>query len=95
MSKHFLYDIDKYALIPTTQFGMRVFSSTMDAGITLLHNMEHALRNSQKCAALLFDIKGFFNNVHKDWLAATIGNLGYSEGVALCDMIMMSSVTAS
>ena len=81
MSKRFLFDIDKFALIPTTQFGTRAFSSTMDAGITLLHDVEHALRSGKKCAALLFDIKGFFDNVHKDRLAATIKNLGYSDGV--------------
>ena len=81
MSKRFLYDVDKYALIPTTQFGTRAFSCTTDAGITLVHDVEHALRNGKKCAALLFDIKGFFDNVHKDRLAATIENLGFSEGV--------------
>ena len=91
MSKRFLYDIDKYSLIPTTQFGTRAFSSTMDAGITLLHDVEHALRNGRKCAALLFDIKGFFDNVHKDRLAATIGNLGYSDGVKAWALSFLSA----
>ena len=91
MLKRFLYDIDKYSLIPTTQFGTRAFSCTMDAGITLLHDVEHALRNGQKCAALLFDIKGFFDNVHKDRMAATIGNLGYSDGVKAWALSFLSA----
>ena len=48
MSKHFLYDIDKYALIPTTQFSTRAFSCMMDVGITLVHDVEHTLRNRDR-----------------------------------------------
>ena len=58
---------------------------------TLLHDVEHALRNGRKCAALLFDIKGFFDNVHKDRLAATIGNLGYSDGVKAWALSFLSA----
>ena len=63
----------------------------MDAGITLLHDVEHALRNGRKCAALLFDIKGFFDNVHKDRMATTIGNLGYSDGVKAWALSFLSA----
>ena len=44
MSKRFLYDIDKHRLVPTTQFGTRAFSSTLDAGLTLTHDVQCALR---------------------------------------------------
>ena len=44
MSKRFLYDIDKHRLVPTTQFGTRAFSSTLDAGLTLTHNVQCAVR---------------------------------------------------
>lgn len=44
MSKCFLYDIDKHRLVPTTQFGTRAFSSTLDAGLTLTHDVQCALR---------------------------------------------------
>ena len=63
----------------------------MDAGITLLHDLEHVLRNGRKCTALLFDIKGFFDNIHKDRMAATIGNLGYSDGVKAWALSFLST----
>jgi hypothetical protein len=47
---------DKYLLIPTTQFSTRAFSSMLDAGITLLHDVEHVLRSRQKCTALLIGL---------------------------------------
>ena len=82
MSKRFLYDIDKHRLVPTTQFGTQAFSSTLDAVLTLTHDVQCALRAKRRCAALLFDIKGFFNTVHRERLVETIRNLGFSDGVA-------------
>ena len=82
MSKRFLYDIDKYRLVPTTQFGTRAFSSTLDAGLTITHDIQCAIRAKRRCAALLFDIKGFFDTVHRERLVETIRNLGFSDGVA-------------
>ena len=75
--KHFLYDINAHCLIPTTQFGTHAFSCTLDAGLTLLHNVHVAHRSGLHCTALMFDIKGFFDNVHKDRLAAILMNLGF------------------
>jgi hypothetical protein len=40
-----------------------------------------ALRAKWHCGALLFDIKGFFDNVHKDRLAAIMANLGFLSGM--------------
>lgn len=40
------------------------------------------LRVKQKCMAQLFDIKGFFDNVHRERLVKTIWNLDFSHGVA-------------
>ena len=46
-----------------------------------MHDVQSAMRAKCKCAALLFDIKGFFDNVHKTRLKGVMRNLGYSEGV--------------
>ena len=73
--------MDKHRLIHTTQFGTRAHSSTLDAGLTLMHDVQSAMRAKRKCAALLFDIKGFFDNVHKNRLKGIMRNLGYSDGV--------------
>ena len=95
MSKRLLYDIDHLKIIPTTQFGTRAFSCTLDAGLTLIHDVQTALAAKMKCGALLFDIKGFFDNVHKDRLAATLRNLGYPEGVTAWTLSFLSGRKAS
>ena len=81
VSKRLLYDVDKHHLIHTTQFGTRAHSSTLDTGLTLMHDVQSAMRAKHKCTALLFDIKGFFDNVHKNRLKGIMRNLGYSDGV--------------
>ena len=82
MSKRFLYNIDKHCLVPTTQFGTQAFSSTLNAGLTLTHDVQCALMAKHWCAALLFDIKGFFDTVHQERLVETVRNLGFSDRVA-------------
>jgi hypothetical protein len=44
VSKRLLFTIDKYELIPTTQFGTQAFSSTLDTGLTLMHDVQAAMR---------------------------------------------------
>ena len=95
MSKRFLYDVDQLKIIPMTQFGTRAFSCTLDAGLTLTHDVQTALAAKMKCGALLFDIKGFFDNVHKNRLAATLRNLGYSEGVTAWTLSFLSERRAT
>jgi hypothetical protein len=60
MVKHLMHDITALHLIPTTQFGARSFSSTIDAGLCLTHNVETAHTLGGVCRSLLFDIQGFF-----------------------------------
>jgi hypothetical protein len=63
VSKRLLFAIDKHELIPTTQFGTRAFSSTLDMGLTLVHDVLVAMRRKEKVRILLFNIKGFFDHV--------------------------------
>jgi len=65
VAKRLLFDADKHSLLPTTQFGIHVFSCTVDAGLTLLHDIQTHMKIGERCTALLFDIKGFFDHVHK------------------------------
>jgi hypothetical protein len=77
VSKCLLYAIDKYVLIPTTQFGTRAFSCTLDAGLTLMHDVQAAMRRKEKVGLLLFDIKGFFDHVKRDRLRSVMVNMGF------------------
>lgn len=70
-------DMAKYALVPTTQFGGRNASSTLDAGLTLLHDIEAAHKSGMRAGLLLFDIQGYFDHINHDRLIQCFANLGF------------------
>ena len=72
------HDIVAHELIPTNQFGGRMHSSCLDAGITLIHDVQTAHAAGLKASILLFDIRGFFDNVNHNRLAAILDNLRYT-----------------
>jgi hypothetical protein len=77
VSKRLLYAIDKHVLIPTTQFGTRAFSCTLDTGLTLMHDVQVAMGRGEKVGLLLFNIKGFFDHVKRDRLRLVMVNMGF------------------
>ena len=71
-------DMAKYGLVPTTQFGGRNASSTLDAGLTLLHDIEAAHKSKMRTGLLLFDIQGYFDNINHERLLQVFANLGFA-----------------
>jgi hypothetical protein len=78
-----LYDINHYELIPTTQFGGRNASSTVDAGLTLQHDIRTTHASGLICGMVLFNISGFFDNINHQWLVAVFQALGFPREVVL------------
>src|SRR6266702_5065149 len=39
------------------------------------------MKKGEHCAALLFNIKGFFDHVHRKWMAHTLQILGFPESI--------------
>jgi hypothetical protein len=76
--KRMQHDIVKHELIQANQFGGRAHSSCLDAGLALLHNVQEAHRQGLKCGILLFDVRGFFDNVNHGRMTAILENLGYA-----------------
>ena len=81
ITKRMQHEIVAHELIPTNQFGGRMHSSCLDAGLTLLHIVQRAQQVNLKCGILLFDIKGFFDNVTHDRMVNIIRKLGYSHEI--------------
>jgi Reverse transcriptase (RNA-dependent DNA polymerase) len=81
VAKRLTYDITALGLIPTTQLGARPFSSTIDAGLCLTHDIETAHALGGVCGTLLFDIQGFFDNVNHSRLSALVHSLGFSPQI--------------
>ena len=78
VAKRMQHDIVVHELIPANQFGGCMHSSCLDAGITLIHNVQTAHAAGLKAGILLFDVRGFFDNVNHNRLEAILGNLGYA-----------------
>jgi hypothetical protein len=79
----------KYALVPTTQYGGRNASSTLDTGLTLLHDIEAAHRSKLRAGLLLFDIQGYFDHINHNRLIQAFANLGFApELVKWCQSFL-------
>jgi hypothetical protein len=77
VAKRMQHDIVKHELIHANQFGGRAHSSCLDAGLALIHDVQDAHRRGLKVGILLFDIRGFFDNVNHGCMTAVLENLGY------------------
>ena len=71
-------DMANYDLVPSTQFGGRNASSTLDAGLSLLHDIQSAHQTGLKASILLFDIQGFFDNINHERLIKIFADLGFA-----------------
>ena len=78
ITKRMQHDIIAHELIPANQFGGCMHSSCLDAGITLIHDVQTAHAAGLKAGILLFDVRGFFDNVNHNRLEAILDNLGYA-----------------
>jgi hypothetical protein len=77
VAKRMQHDIVKHELIHANQFGGRAHSSCLDAGMALIHDVQDAHRRGLKVGILLFDVRGFFDNVNHGRMTAVLENLGY------------------
>lgn len=64
--------IHSYGLAPPTQFGGRPGSSTVDAALTLVNDIEAARNHGMVASRLTFDIKGYFDFVNRAKVASTL-----------------------
>ena len=71
-------DMSNYELVPMTQFGGRNASSTLDAGLTLLHDIQAAHQTGLRAGILLFDIQGFFDNINHERMTKIFADLGFA-----------------
>jgi hypothetical protein len=82
-------DMSTHDLVPTTQFGGQNALSTLDVGLTLLHNIQAAHQSGFRTGILLFDIQGFFDNINHDQLVKVFTDLGFApELVSWCKLFL-------
>ena len=73
------YEVAQGNLVPHSQFGGRIASSTIDAGLTLTQDIHKAWSKGLKASALFYDISGFFNAVNHQGLTARLQHLGFNQ----------------
>ena len=79
IAKRFQFDLVKHELVPTIQFRGRMHSSCLDAAMTLVHNIQSAHAAGLKMGMVLFDVKGFFDNINHNRMVAVLVNLGFDQ----------------
>lgn len=79
---HLFYSkIIRHDLLPTNQFGGRMASSMLDAGLSLMYDIQVAYIVGLQTGLLLFDIQGYFNNINREHLVQVIANLGFAPEI--------------
>ncbi|KAB5587549.1 RNA-directed DNA polymerase from transposon BS [Ceratobasidium theobromae] len=66
-----------HGLIPLEQFGGKDMTSCMDAGLSLIHDVESAWAAKKQASITLLDISGYFNNIDHKLLARCMQKMGY------------------
>ena len=78
-----LHDNLVHQLIPSSQFGSCDYSCTVDAAMCLTHNISDTLKSRNMGALILFDIQGFFDNIHPGRLVKVFRDLGFPPSLVL------------
>ena len=95
------HEIVAHDLVPTIQFRGRSHSSCLDAGLTLLHNIQAAHVAGLKVGMVLFDVKGFFDSVNHHRMIGILSSLGFCSEIVewahdfLANWKIILSLTAS
>jgi hypothetical protein len=70
--------IIQHNLLPINQYGGRMASSMLDAGLMLTHNIQVVYAAELWTGLLLFNIQGYFNNINKEQLVQVVADLGFT-----------------
>ena len=85
VSKRVLLDATRFHLFPLRQFGSRDYHTASDAVLSMVHTVQTCVKGGRVAALLLFDIQGFFDNLHVSRLVHVFRLLGFAP--SLCDWV--------
>ena len=72
-----LHDASLHPILPSHQFGSRSHHCAVDAALAVVHTAQLALKQKLACSLLLFDIQGFFDNIHVERLCHLFTIFGF------------------
>ena len=85
VSKRVLLDAARFQLFPPRQFGSRDYHTASDTVLSMVHTVQTCVKSGHVAALLLFDIQGFFDNLHVNRLVHIFRILGFA--LSLCDWV--------
>jgi len=85
ISKRILLDAARFQLFPPRQFGSRNYHTASDAVLSMVHTVQTCVKGGRVAALLLFNIQGFFDNLHVNHLVHVFCLLGFA--LSLCDWV--------
>jgi len=83
--KRVLLDAARFHLFPPRQFGSRDYHTASDAVLSMVHTVQTCVKSGRVAALLLFDIQGFFDNLHVSRLVHIFRLLGFTP--SLCNWV--------
>ena len=93
MARLLYSEIIRHDLLPTNQYGGRMASSTLDAGLTLTHDIQVAHMAGLRTGLLLFDIQGYFDNINRERLVQVVADLGFAPEIVSWTRAFLSDRT--
>ena len=85
IAKRILLDAARFHLLPSRQFGSWDYHTASDAVLSMVHTVQTCIKTGHVVGLLLFDIQGFFDNLHVDRLVHIFTLLGFAP--SLCDWV--------
>ena len=85
IAKCLTFDAGKFDPLPFNQFGGRSNSSSLDAGLSLTHDIQTACHKGLVSSFLAVDIKGFFDHVHHNRMIHVLWSKGFP--LELCNWV--------
>ena len=81
VARRIMFDCSKFSLMPPEQFGGVMAASCIDAGLSLTHDIESALRRGHTASLLTVDVKGFFDNINHAQLLHTLHDMHFPGSI--------------
>lgn len=77
ITSYVLHDASLHPILPSHQFRSQSHHCAVDATLTVVHTAQSAIKQKLVCSLLLFDIQGFFNNIHIERLCHLFELFGF------------------
>ena len=85
IAKRILLDASHFNLLPPKQFGSCDYHTATDVVLSMTHTVQTCVKSGRVAALLLFDIQGFFDNLHVDHLVHIFGLLSFDP--SMCNWV--------